>query len=301
MLVERERAAGGGARRWLTVFLAGAECPFTCVFCDLWRHTLDGPTPPGAVPAQIAAALAEVGEAAGGGFDGVKLYNASNFFDERAVPAADDPAILAAVRPFARVLVECHPRRVGRRALAWAAELAARGAVLEVAMGLETIHPRAMPRLGKSLDLGRFEGAAADLLAAGAAVRAFVLVGAPWVPAEESVEWTVATARAAVAAGATHVSLIPLRGGNGAMEELAARGEWAPPTLGDLEAALDRCLAEVAVAGGEAVVAADLWDVDRFASCQGCATPRRERLARVNASGEPEAPVRCETCDRGEG
>jgi archaeosine synthase beta-subunit len=302
VLVESERAAGGGARRWLTVFLAGAECPFTCVFCDLWRRTLDGPTPPGAVPVQIAAALAERGgEAIGGGFDGVKLYNASNFFDERAVPAADDPAILAAVRPFARVLVECHPRLVGRRAVAWAAELAARGAVLEVAMGLETIHPRAMPRLGKALDRGRFERAATDLLAAGAAVRAFVLVGAPWVPAEESVEWTVATARAAVAAGATHVSLIPLRAGNGAMEELAAHGAWAPPTLGGLEAALDRCLMEVAASEAEAVVTADLWDVDRFASCEGCATPRRQRLERLNATGEAEAPVHCETCGRRDG
>lgn len=302
VLVESERAAGGGARRWLAVFLAGAECPFTCVFCDLWRHTLDGPTPAGALPAQLAVAL---GEAAGGGagWDGVKLYNASNFFEERAVPEADDQALLAAVTPFARVLVECHPRLVGARALAWAGDLAARGAVLEVAMGLETIHPRAMPRLGKALDLPRFERAAASLLAAGAAVRAFVLVGAPWVPAAETVEWTVATARAARAAGAAHVSLIPVRGGNGTMEELAARGEWAPPALSDLEAALDRCLGEAAAsaaeAGPEVVVTADLWDLDRFASCRACATPRRERLERVNATGEVEAPVMCSICGTG--
>ncbi|HEX6202433.1 MAG TPA: radical SAM protein, partial [Thermoanaerobaculia bacterium] len=275
VLAERERAAGGGSRRWLTVFLAGAECPFTCVFCDLWRQTLDGPTPPGAVPAQIAAARAWPGLEPP--FDGVKLYNASNFFAERAVPAADDAAILAAVEPFGRVLVECHPRWVGRRALAWAEALAARGAVLEVAMGLETIHPRAMPRLGKSLTRQRFEEAAATLLAAGAAVRAFVLVGAPWVPPAETVEWTVATARAAVAAGATHVSLIPVRGGNGALDELARRGEWAPPELVDLEAALDRCLAEMAAPPApQLVVTADVWDLDRLASCRRCATPRRE-------------------------
>ena len=296
VLVESERAAGGGARRWLTVFLAGAECPFTCVFCDLWRHTLDGPTPSGALPAQLAAALAEAGNGGGVPFDGVKLYNASNFFEERAVPEADDPALLAALRPFGRVLVECHPRLVGARALAWAGTLAARGAVLEVAMGLETTHPRAMPRLGKALDLPRFERAAAALLAAGAAVRAFVLVGAPWVPAAETVEWTVATARSALAAGATHVSLIPVRGGNGAMEDLAARGEWAPPALSDLEAALDRCLAVAASSGVGAVVTADLWDVDRFASCEGCATSRRERLGRMNATGESEALVQCAAC-----
>lgn len=298
VLAERERAPGGGARRWLTVFLAGAECPFTCVFCDLWRHTLDGLTPPGAVPAQIAAARAWPAIAApgGGAFDGVKLYNASNFFDERAVPAADDGAILAAVEPFRRVLVECHPRLVGRRALAFAGEVAARGGVLEVAMGFETVHPRALPRVGKGASWAHLERAAADLLAAGAAVRAFVLVGAPWVPAAETVGWTVATARAAIDAGATHVSLIPVRGGNGTMEELAADGEWTPPTLADLEAAFDRCLAEVAPAGGAVVVDADLWDLDRFARCDTCAADRRGRLERLNATGGAEPPIGCPRC-----
>lgn len=293
---ESERAAGGGRRRWLTVFLAGAECPFTCVFCDLWRRTLDGPTPRGAIPAQIAAARARWRAAPP--FDGIKLYNASNFFEERAVPAADDPAILAAVEPFGRVLVECHPRLVGPRALSWAAALAARGAVLEVAMGFETIHPRAMPRLGKSLTFEELERAAGALLAAGAALRAFVLVGAPWVPPEETVDWTVETARAAVEAGASHVSLIAVRGGNGALEELARRGDWAPPSLGDLEAALARCLAEVApAAAGEVVVAADLWEVDDLGHpCGVCQGERLARLARMNATGRPQAPTVCARC-----
>jgi archaeosine synthase beta-subunit len=296
VLAERERAAAGGTRSWLTVFLAGAECSYTCVFCDLWRHTLDGATPPGAVPAQIAVARAWPGLPPAA-FDGVKLYNASNFFDQRAVPAADDPAILAAVEPFGRVLVECHPRLVGRRALGFAGALAACGATLEVAMGFETIHPRALPRLGKALTLAHLERAAADLLAAGAAVRAFVLVGAPWVPSAESTDWTVATARAALAAGATHISLIPVRGGNGTLEELARRGEWTPPTLADLEVAFDRCLAEVAPPeGGGPVVTADLWDLERLARCPACATARRKRLESSNASGVAEPPVLCAAC-----
>ena len=43
-LVEEERRPGGRIERALTVFLTGAECPFTCSFCDLWRYTIDGPT-----------------------------------------------------------------------------------------------------------------------------------------------------------------------------------------------------------------------------------------------------------------
>src|SRR6185503_17306815 len=51
--IDSERRPGGVVERALTVFLTGAECPFTCSFCDLWRWTLDGPTPPGALPAQL--------------------------------------------------------------------------------------------------------------------------------------------------------------------------------------------------------------------------------------------------------
>jgi len=55
------------------------------------------------------------------------------------------------------------------------------------------------------------------------------------------------------AARAAAIALIPVRGGNGEMERLAALGHFTPPTLAQLEAALDRCL------GLPAAVAADLW------------------------------------------
>ena len=56
-LVEEERRPDGRVERALTVFLAGAECPFTCSFCDLWRYTIEGPTPPGALPTQLRRVL----------------------------------------------------------------------------------------------------------------------------------------------------------------------------------------------------------------------------------------------------
>ena len=56
-LVEDERRPDGRIERALTVFLTGAECPFTCSFCDLWRWTIDGPTPAGALPAQLSDVL----------------------------------------------------------------------------------------------------------------------------------------------------------------------------------------------------------------------------------------------------
>jgi len=282
-LWEEERAPDGGFLPALTVFLAGAECPFTCVFCDLWRETLEGPTPPGALPEQLRKALAAAGPLPTPA--ALKLYNASNFFEPRAVPAGDEDEILALAAPFARVTVECHPRLIGDRCLRFAERLAGR---LEVAMGLETVHPEALPRLNKGLTLEDFDRAASTLRQAGIGLRAFVLVGCPFVPPEETVEWAVRSAVHALEQGAERVSLIPVRGGNGALEALG----FTPPRLDQLEEALERCLS---LSG---IVTADLWDARRFAGCAECAEGRLARLERMSRSGRLEARGECAVCGK---
>ena len=291
-LWEQERTAAGDVVPALTLFLAGAECPFTCVFCDLWRSTLDGPTPPGALVAQIERALAaeDPDRLAGAR---VKLYNASNFFDPRAVPPGDVDAILPLLAPFSRLVVESHPRLIGRRCQDLVTALGP--GRLEVAMGLETIHPEALPRLNKKVTLADFDRAVDQLSEWGAAARAFVLVGAPFVPPEETVEWAVRSAAHAFECGVETVALIPVRGGNGELDRLAVRGEFTPPTLAQLEAALDGALAR---AGTRGVVTADLWDAGRLVQCPACGPARLARLERINLRGQSEPPVGCTTCDR---
>ena len=236
-LVEDERRPNGNVERALTVFLAGAECPFTCSFCDMWRGTIDVPTPRGALPQQLTHALHALdGQAAP---DRLKLYNASNFFDRRAVPAEDVPAIAALAAPFAAVTVESHASTIGPLTLELAQQIAGR---LEVAIGLETIHPIAAARLNKQLELARFDRAARFLSDNDIDLRVFVLLGAPNVPFDESVEWTCRTVEYAVQHGASVVSIIPVRGGNGEMERLAALGEFTAPTLAQLEAAVEHGL-----------------------------------------------------------
>lgn len=283
---------GSGTVRALTIFLAGAECPFRCVFCDLWKRTLDGPTPRGAIPAQIRRVLAEEAPPPSAA---LKLYNASNFFDPRAVPPEDDREILSLLAPFRRITVECHPRLVGARCLDFARGLPGR---LEVAMGLETVHPEAFPRLNKGMAPDDFVRAAGTLREAGIGVRAFVLVGAPFVPPEETVEWSVRSARWALERGAQRVSLIPTRGGNGAMEALAERGAFHPPDLSDLEAALAGAL-EAASELGHGIVEADVWDAEAFGSCPACLDARIRRLARMNRRGVPEPRSPCRICGAG--
>ena len=91
--------------------------------------------------------------------------------------------------------------------------------------------------------------------------------------------------------GAERVSLIPVRGGNGEIERLAAAGDFRPPRLADLESALAG-----GIGLGKGIVGADLWEVERFVECEACGPARVARMARMNASGEVEAVVVCGVC-----
>lgn len=282
-LDERERLADGRTVRSRTVFPIGAECPFACVYCDLWTHTTGArPTPPGSIPRQLRAALAPSEPP----IEQVKVYNASNFFEQRAVPAEDDEALLEILAPYPRVVVECHPRWIGERCFRFAGRLPGR---LQVAIGLETAHPEALPRLGKAMTVERFDRAVEALLAREVGVRAFVLVGAPFVPSEESEEWAVRSVEHALRRGVEHVALLPVRGGNGTLEALERAGEWRPPSLAEVESAFDRCL-DFPFAG---VVTVDTWDLDPDLSCPACFAPRRDRLERTSRTGRREAPIVC--------
>jgi hypothetical protein len=285
-LVEEERRPDGSIERALTVFLAGAECPYTCSFCDLWRWTIDGPTPSGALATQLGEVLDVTPPPLP---ERVKLYNASNFFDQRAVPVQDVPAIAELTAPFGGVTVESHARLVGPRTLEFAQMLSG---TLEVAVGLETTHPTAIQHINKRLSLTRFDSAAGYLADHDIALRVFVLLNAPYVPAAETVEWTVRAVEYAARRGASVVAIIPVRGGNGEMERLQALGHFTPPTLSGLEEALDRCLDFAPT-----VVTADLWDATTLAACTECSTTRIERLARLNLTGRTEPRVACSACD----
>ena len=284
-VIDEERRPGATIERALTVFLAGAECPFTCSFCDLWQWTIDGATPEGALVRQLEDVLATLAEPSP---DRLKLYNASNFFDRRAVPIADHAAIAALAAPFTGVTVESHASAVGRGVAEFAERLPGR---LEVAIGLETVHPDAVAHLNKRLDLDRFDRAADDLAADDIDLRVFVLLGAPYVRAEESVEWTMRSVEYALERGAAVVSIIPVRGGNGELERLASLGHFSLPTLTELESVLDRCLSL-----GPGVVTADCWDAERLAACDTCRLARLQRLRRLNVSGRSAPRVACAEC-----
>jgi archaeosine synthase beta-subunit len=282
-LFEEEPDETGSAVPIATVFLTNRECPWRCLMCDLWQNTLPGDTPPGAVIRQIRAAVAALPAARW-----IKLYNAGSFFDPRAIPEEETEAIVRELARFERVIVESHPALVGERCGDLARRLPGR---LEVAMGLETIHPEILPRLNKRMSAAQFREAADFLRAEGIALRAFVLVGLPWLDPAEAVEWAVRSAAFAFDCGARVVSLIPTRTGNGAMEALEAAGEFVPPTLGQLERALSGALALC-----RGLVFADLWDLARAGRCPVCFPERERRLAAMNRRQEATLPMACSIC-----
>jgi archaeosine synthase beta-subunit len=285
-VMEQERRPSGSLEQTLTVFLAGAECPFTCSFCDLWRYTIDGATPAGALTSQLRRTL-ESGDFAA--VDRIKLYNASNFFDARAVSPADFSGLATLVSGFRAVTVESHASLIGERALELARQISGR---LEVAVGLETIHPFAASQLNKRLDLPRFDRAADFLAQNDVDLRVFVLLGVPHVAVGESVEWTARTVAYAAERGASVVSIIPVRGGNGELERLQALGHFTPPSIADVELALEECARYT-----NAVVTVDLWDIDRIESCEVCRERRISRLKRINISGALESRISCDNCE----
>jgi radical SAM enzyme (TIGR01210 family) len=203
--------------------------------CDLWRFTIRDDTPAGAIPAQVEAAL-RAWRDRGEHISRLKLYNASNFFDPRAVPERDYVAIGAQLGGLEQVIVESHPSLIGPRVDRF---LEALGSTrLEVAMGLETAHPAALEALNKRMTLDDFAQAADDLRRRNVSVRVFVLIGPPFVPAAEQDTWLLKSVAFAEACGAAVVSLIPARAGNGTMEALTAQKLFQPPTPEDIKRSL---------------------------------------------------------------
>jgi len=313
VLVEEERTADGRSARVATAFLTGRECPWRCTMCDLWRYTTVEDTPRGAIPAQVAAARAEA-EATHGPIEGMKLYNAGSFFDPRAVPDSDYGAIAAALAGVPHIVVESHPALVSDRrcrvdrlleALASAERTAQSGGrrperqtkLLEVAIGLETVHPDTLDRLNKRFTIDDFYRAAAALANRGIAVRVFLLISPPFVPDPEQDDWLRRSLDVSFASGATVVSLVPTRAGNGAMEALSNLGLFRSPALADIERSIELALTH---AGGRGRVFVDLWDLERFAACPHCLASRRRRLHSMNLDQQIAPRLGCQACAQGE-
>jgi radical SAM enzyme (TIGR01210 family) len=296
--MEHERAGSGDILPTAIVFLTNRECPWRCIYCDLWKKTTVATVPAGAIPAQIDFALERLGmdvsdksvpahdNRRGPRFSQpgqIKLYNSGSFFDPKAIPPHDFEAIARRVRGFSRVIVESHPALVGDSALQFRNALAHSAsrtphAALEVAMGLEAADDALLARLNKRMTLALFRRAAEFLIGNGIAVRAFVIVKPPFVrTGAAALELACRSIDFAFDCGASVVSLIPARFGPAELADLARAGEFSPPPLETVEDALD-----YGVAQGRGRVFVDLWDIGEVESCARSQPHRIARLREMN-------------------
>jgi radical SAM enzyme (TIGR01210 family) len=281
--VEQERTADGTIAEVATLLLTNRECPFRCVMCDLWKNTLTERVAEGDIPRQIDFALARMPAA-----HQIKLYNSGSFFDRQAIPAGDYPAIAQRLERFARVIVENHPRFCGPACGRFAALLPGQ---LEVAIGLETVQPDVLRALNKRMTLDDFSRAVDGLLQQQIRVRAFILLQPPFLPVPEAEIWAVRSLEFAFARGVECCTVIPTRGGNGVMDQLARQGQFTPPRLTQLERVLEQGLRL-----NRDRVFADLWEAEKFSRCSHCVERRLQRLQQMNLTQQISPVVNCSVC-----
>jgi len=250
-LIEKERTLRGTIEDVITIFLTNKECGFSCLMCDLWKNTTDRPVPAGAIPTQIEWALEQLPAARH-----LKLYNSASFFDPGAIPPADYPGIAALVKSFETVIVENHPLLTGERCLEFSRLIRPE---LQVAMGLETIHPEVLHKLNKKMKPEDFRKSVKFLKDNGISSRAFILLRPPFLSEPEGIHWVKKSLVYAFESGTDYCIVIPTRTGNEAMEHLQQNGHFSPPQIQSLE--------EVHAYGiglGAGLVFADTWDLHQF-------------------------------------
>lgn len=279
-LVEKERTASGSIEDVGIIFLTNRECPFHCLMCDLWKNTVDETVAPGVIPVQIEWALNRMPTV-----KHLKIYNSGSFFDTRAIPEKDYEKIAGLVSHFKTVIVECHPKLVNESCLRFADRLTPE---LQVAMGLETVHPEVIQKLNKKMTAADFARAADYLKNHHILSRAFVLLKPPYLSEEEGIYWAERTIDFALESGSECCTVIPVRPGNGAMNMLMQQGDFVPPVIQSLEEVL-----EYGIGLGKGRVFADTWDLGLFSKCVHCLEARINRLEHMNLYQELCDQVSC--------
>jgi len=282
-LVEKERTPSGKTEDTGIIFLTNRECTFHCLMCDLWKNTTDNTVAVGAIPAQIEFALEQMPAS-----KHLKLYNSGSFFDTRAIPAEDYKKIASLVNGFDTLIVENHPRLVNDRLLRFRDMLKPD---LHMALGLETVHPEILLSLNKQMTTEDFSNSVSFLSQNGIKSRAFILLRTPFMSEAEGIYWAERSIDFAFSSGVECCTVIPVRGGNGAMEFLKQQGNFSPPDIRSLEEVLEY---GIKLKAGR--VFADTWDLGLFSKCSKCADQRTKRLTEMNLTQIIVEQVKC-SCD----
>jgi radical SAM enzyme (TIGR01210 family) len=159
---------------------------------------------------------------------------------------------------------------------------------LHVAMGLETVNPDVLKMLNKRMTADDFSNSVNFLTKNGIPSRAFILLRPPLLSEPEGVYWAERSIDFAFKAGAECCTVIPVRSGNGAMDELLKKEYFHPPDIRSLETVLEY---GISLKAGR--VFADVWDLGLFSDCEKCLPKRIERLTLMNLDQKIKSPIEC--------
>ena len=292
-IIEQECGVDRTLNQVITLFLTGRECVFNCVMCDLWKNTLDYSTPIGALPQQITWALQDLEvnwqKPLARNISAIKLYNSGNFFDKKAVPINDWPEIAKLVSNFQTVIVENHPAFCNDHVFQFQELISGQ---LEVAIGLETTHPLILPWLNKRMTLRQYEKAVKKLIARNIRIRTFILVKPPFLNEYEGIEWAIRSMEFAFNCGVECCSLVPVRAGNGIMDELEQSSFFKAPDITSLEIVI-----EAGLEMKKGRIFMDLWNSQIFKGCEGCKPMRLQRISAMNKYQSLQPEVQCGVCN----
>jgi radical SAM enzyme (TIGR01210 family) len=227
-----------GVYQSLTIILNTGGCRWAraggCTMCGYVAESVDG----GSVGhenlmTQIEACLeherenSDDGEKAGL----IKIYTSGSFLDEREIPAETRKAIAETFADRDRMVVESLPDFVDREKVR---DYTDRGLETDVAIGLETATDRVRhDAVNKYFDFEDFEAACEEAKAAGAGVKAYLLMKPPFLAEPDAVEDMKRSVRKCAAVDGCHtVSMNPCNVQRHTMvEELYHDGGYRPPWL----------------------------------------------------------------------
>jgi hypothetical protein len=232
-----------GTRRSLTIILNTGGCRWAraggCTMCGYVAESVEGGSVSHAdLMAQVDVCLAHEAENAADPAEMVKIYTSGSFLDEREVGAETRAAIAETFADRERMVVESLPDFVTADRLA---DFTDRGIATDVAIGLETATDRVRHDcVNKYFDFADFEAACGAAAAAGAGVKAYLLMKPPFLSEAEAVADMKSSVRRCAAVDNCHtVSMNPCNVQRYTMvEDLYHEGGYRPPWLWSVAAVL---------------------------------------------------------------
>ncbi|WP_224268116.1 archaeosine biosynthesis radical SAM protein RaSEA [Haloprofundus salinisoli] len=223
-----------GVYQSLTIILNTGGCRWAraggCTMCGYVAESVEGGTVEHeALMDQIQVCLDHEEERADEQSPLIKIYTSGSFLDEREVPAETRDAIAETFADRERIVVESLPDFVDREKLD---DFVSRGLDTDVAVGLETATDRVRRDcVNKYFAFEDFVAASEEADAAGAGIKAYLLMKPPFLSESEAIEDMKSSIRRCAEYAHT-VSMNPCNVQRYTMvDELHFRGGYRPPWL----------------------------------------------------------------------